>query len=263
MFFPWVLTVVCRLVRSPAWASLAVSRVSTRPVSALMLDVCPDVTDSSVSARPSRAVMACVLSDISPCMVVMLDVCPATVLSSVSTSFCRVLICVVWVPVVDCRAVMAFPCWAVRVSRPSRRSACSAAVVCRLPVVLWREAMSSPWPDTSSRRMVMFCSAVETRPCRFVMLSPCCPVSSWSSLTAVSSVVTRPDTPDNVLLRSLICWAWLAICPALAVTSASMSVQRCCSAVMAFALTSTAPRMVASSCRIWSTVAENAAIFSV
>ena len=109
----------------------------------------------------------------------------------------------------------------------------------------------------------MFCSAVETRPCRDAMLSPCCPVRPWSALTVVSSVPTRPDTVDNVLLRSLMRWDWLAICTALAVTPVSMFVQRCCSAVMAFALSSTAPRMVASSRRIWSTVAEKAAIFSV
>ena len=95
------------------------------------------------------------------------------------------------------------------------------------------------------------------------MLSPCCPVRPWSALTVVSSVPTRPDTVDNVLLRSLMRWDWLAICTALAVTPVSMFVQRCCSAVMAFALSSTAPRIVASSCCIWSTVAEKAAIFSV
>ena len=109
----------------------------------------------------------------------------------------------------------------------------------------------------------MFCSAVDTRPCRLVMLSPCCPVSPWSELTAPSSVVTRPDILDSVLLRSLICWVWLEICPALTVTSVSMAVQRCCSAVMASALASMAPRMVASSCRIWSMATETAASFSV
>ena len=88
------------------------------------------------------------------------------------------------------------------------------------------------------------------------MEAPCWLVTVWSAPTALSTVPTRPDTLDSVLLRSLICCPCWLNSVVLAATVASMVAQRCCNAAMAAALAWVVAVRAVTDCWSWVSCAE-------
>ena len=113
---------------------------------------------------------------------------------------------------------------------------------CRLVILL-------PW------LLVVLCRPC-TSVCRVLMEAPCWLVTVWSAPTALSTVPTRPDTLDSVLLRSLICCPCWPSSVVLAATSASMVAQRCCNAAMAAALAWVVAVRAVTDCWSWVSCAE-------